>query len=134
MGCQGVWVGSAFLTTPEAETEHWKKVEITKANDEATTCSRTYTGKNARSLKNEWIKAWKDEGPAPLGMPLQFILSRETLTRAREDDRRLHAVMVGEAAGMLNEIKPAAQVVAKMAGQAEEILERMGKFGTSVGT
>ncbi len=131
MGCQGVWVGSAFLTTDEAETEHWKKIEITKANDESTTCSRTYTGKNARSLKNEWIREWKERGPAPLPMPLQFILSRETLTQAREDDARLHAVMVGEAAGMLNEIKPAAQVVAEMAAQAESILERMGQQGNA---
>lgn len=134
MGCQGVWCGSAFLTTDEAETEHWKKVEITRANDESTTCSRSYTGKHARGLKNEWIRAWNESGLTPLPMPLQFILSRDTLMEAREDDRRLHAVMVGEAAGMLNEIKPAAQVVAEMTSQAESILGRMGRFEFSKGT
>jgi NAD(P)H-dependent flavin oxidoreductase YrpB (nitropropane dioxygenase family) len=53
MGCQAVWCGSAFLPTEEANIDQWRKERITQADDSATVTSKTYTGKNCRSLKNE---------------------------------------------------------------------------------
>ena len=90
--------------------------------------SKTYTGKNCRSLKNDWIKAWQQEGPEPLPMPLQFLVSQPALMDAKPDDTRIQPVMVGQVAGMLNAIKPAAQVVEEMATGAEAVLDRVGQF------
>lgn len=128
MGCQAVWCGSAFLPTEEANIDTWRKERITQADDSATVTSKTYTGKNCRSLKNEWIKAWQEGPVEPLPMPLQFLLSQPALLDAKPDDVRIQPVMVGQVAGMLNEIKPAAQVVEEMVAGAVSILERLGRF------
>jgi NAD(P)H-dependent flavin oxidoreductase YrpB (nitropropane dioxygenase family) len=47
---------------------------------------------------------------------------------AKPDDIRIQPVMVGQVAGLLNEIKPAAQVVEEMVAGAEAIFERVGNF------
>jgi len=124
MGCEAVWCGSAFLPTVEANIDQWRKERITEADDSATVTSRTYTGKNCRSLKNDWIKAWADGPVEPLPMPLQFLVSQPALMDAKPDDARIQPVMVGQVSGLLNEIKPAQQVVEEMAHQADRILSQ----------
>ena len=128
MGCQAVWCGSAFLPTEEANIDPWRKKRITEADDNATVTSKTYTGKNCRSLKNEWIKAWEDSSLEPLPMPLQFLVSQPALMDAKPDDTRIQPVMVGQVAGLLDKIRPAAEVVEKMVSEAEAILDRIGRF------
>lgn len=128
MGCEAVWCGSAFLPTEEANIDEWRKKRITEAGDNATVTSKTYTGKNCRSLKNEWIKAWQESSLEPLPMPLQFLVSQSALMDAKPDDTRIQPVMVGQVAGLLNTIKPAAEVVEEMVSGAEAILDRVGQF------
>lgn len=129
MGCQGVWVGSAFLAAEEANMETWRKERIVAAGDDSTVCSKTYTGKNCRSLKNEWIKAWEESPLEPLPMPLQFIVAGEALSQAAPDDDRVQPVMVGQVAGLVRGIRPAAEIVRSMTAEAEAIVERLALTG-----
>ncbi len=84
-----------------------------------------WVGKNCRSLKNEWINAWANGPVEPLSMPLQFLVSQPALMDAKPDVPRIQPVMVGQVSGLLNEIKPARQVVEDMANQATEVLSRI---------
>src|SRR5674476_1542997 len=82
LGAQGVWCGSVWLTTDEAETHPTVKKKMLAATSADTLRSRSLTGKHARMLKTAWTEEWeRAETPDPLGMPLQPILSAEAQRR-----------------------------------------------------
>jgi NAD(P)H-dependent flavin oxidoreductase YrpB (nitropropane dioxygenase family) len=127
-GCQGVWVGTRFLATPEADIPQWKKEAIVAAADDSTVRSRSYTGKPARMIKNAWTEQW-EKGPfQPLPMPLQGALISPFMN-ACEDRRDLQPNAAGQGSGLINEIKPAAKVVEDMISEAEEIFARFATDG-----
>ncbi len=75
LGAQGVWCGSVWLTTEEAETHPVVKEKFLAATSSDTIRSRSRTGKHARQLKTAWTEEWdRPDTPDPLGMPLQPIL------------------------------------------------------------
>ena len=103
LGAQGVWMGSIWLATAESNSSPEGIEAYMEATSSDTVRSRSYTGKPARMLRNAWTDAWEDpDGPGPLGMPLQNILTAEAnariaarapqgpRVRARRPDRREH--------------------------------------------
>jgi NAD(P)H-dependent flavin oxidoreductase YrpB (nitropropane dioxygenase family) len=122
LGAQGVWCGSVWLTTDEAETHPIVKRKFLAATSSDTVRSRSRTGKPARQLRTAWTDEWDNpETPAPLGMPLQPILVNEALARIdhaayREGSgaEQLTNYFVGQVVGTMNETKSAAQVVFDM--------------------
>lgn len=121
LGAQGVWCGSVWLTTEEAETHPTVKQKFIEATSADTVRSRSRTGKPARQLKSAWTEEWDDTELPPLGMPLQPILTARALARI---DRSAHLsgsgaeklanYFVGQIVGNMNEVKPAATVVFEM--------------------
>jgi NAD(P)H-dependent flavin oxidoreductase YrpB (nitropropane dioxygenase family) len=60
----------------EAENTPVQQAAYVKAGSRDTVRSRSFTGKPARMLRNDWTEAWENpENPKPLGMPLQFMVS-----------------------------------------------------------
>ena len=118
LGAQGVWCGSVWLTTEEAETHPVVKEKFLAATSADTLRSRAKTGKPARQLRSSWTDEWADPGnPDPLAMPLQMILVGEAEARiarsagSSDGARRLINYFVGQAVGQMNESKSATQVV-----------------------
>ena len=71
LGAQGVWCGSVWLTTDEAETHPAVKEKFLRAHSTDTIRSRSRTGKPARQLRTAWTDEWdRPDTPDPLGMPL----------------------------------------------------------------
>jgi NAD(P)H-dependent flavin oxidoreductase YrpB (nitropropane dioxygenase family) len=128
LGAAGVWCGSVWLTTEEAETHPVVKEKFLAATSADTVRSRSRTGKPARQLRSAWTDEWDDpETPMPLGMPMQPVLVDEALRRIdRAAHRkgsgaeRLANYYVGQIVGAMNQSKPAAQVVYEM---IEEFIE-----------
>ena len=122
LGASGVWCGSVWLTTEEAETHPTVKDKFLDATSADTIRSRSRTGKPARQLKSAWTQEWENpETPMPLGMPMQPILVDKALARidrAASDPTSgaadLANYFVGQIVGNMNESKPAAQVVFDM--------------------
>ena len=82
LGAQGVWCGSVWLTTEEAETHPVVREKFLKASSSDTVRCRSMTGKPARQLRSAWTEAWNDPAnPDPLPMPLQPRLTREAQAR-----------------------------------------------------
>ena len=78
LGAQGVWCGSVWLTTEEAETHPVVKEKFLAATSSDTVRSRSKTGKPARQLRSAWTDEWDDPAnPDPLRMPLQPVLVAE---------------------------------------------------------
>ncbi len=122
LGAQGVWCGSVWLTTEEAETHPTVKDKFLTASSGDTIRSRSRTGKPARQLKSAWTEEWENPAtPMPLGMPAQPILVDRAIARidrAAADPEsgaaKLANYFVGQIVGNMNESKPAAQVVFDM--------------------
>jgi NAD(P)H-dependent flavin oxidoreductase YrpB (nitropropane dioxygenase family) len=128
LGASGVWCGSVWLTTDEAETHPVVKEKMLGATSADTLRSRSLTGKPARMLRSAWTDEWdRPDTPDPLGMPLQSILAAEAQRRIHRaahtkgsGAEQLSNYFVGQIVGTMNQRKKAGQVVYDM---VEEFIE-----------
>jgi NAD(P)H-dependent flavin oxidoreductase YrpB (nitropropane dioxygenase family) len=133
LGAQGVWCGSVWLTTEEAETHPAVKDKFLAATSKDTVRSRSRTGKHARQLVTAWTQEWdREDTPDPLGMPLQPMLVDDAIRRidraAHQEGTGAHRLanyFVGQVVGAMNESKPAARVVYEMIEEFIESVERL---------
>ena len=127
LGAQGVWLGSLWLTTAESSASPAVLQAYLEATSADTVRSRCYTGKPARMLKNKWTDAWSDpEGPGPLGMPLQNILTSEANARISRSDRTdIQFAPVGQIVGRMNEVRPVRDVIFNLVEEYVETVERL---------
>ena len=127
LGAQGVWLGSLWLTTAESDSSPAVLGAYLDATSADTVRSRCYTGKPARMLRNAWTDAWTgDEGPGPLGMPLQNILTSEANARiARSGRKDLAFAPVGQIVGRMNQVRPVRDVMYQLVEEYIETVERL---------
>lgn len=133
LGAQGVWTGSVWLMTEEAETHPVVKEKFKKATSADTLRSRSITGKHARQLKSAWTDAWEDpDNPEPLPMPLQGKLVKTVkekidigASQGNPGAIQLINYFVGQNVGMLHEEKPAAEVFRQLTKQWEETMKEL---------
>ncbi|MGZ8815783.1 MAG: NAD(P)H-dependent flavin oxidoreductase [Mycobacterium sp.] len=134
LGAQGVWMGSAFLTSAEYDLGHRKPSGVStiqeallRANSGDTVRRRIYTGKPARLLKSKWTDAWDEpDAPEPLPMPLQNILVSGAHQRMNEaKDPTAVAMPVGQIVGRMNEIRPVADIISELVSGFEDATNRL---------
>lgn len=127
LGAEGVWTGSIWLTVEEADTPAAARDKILAATSRDTVRSRSWTGKPARLLKNEWTDAWEAaDSPGTLPMPLQFMLVSDALRRiGRSDAKELATFPAGQIIGTMNDVKPARQVVFDLVEGYIEAMDRL---------
>ena len=132
LGAEGVWCGSVWLTTEEAETQPTVKKKFLAASSGDTIRSRSLTGKPARMLRSAWTDEWeKPDAPPPLPMPLQSALVAEAQvrvgrasTREGSGAEKLANYFVGQVVGQMNQVRPARQVVLDMVTEYADVAER----------
>ena len=133
LGAEGVWCGSVWLTTEEAETHPTVKQKFLAATSSDTLRSRSRTGNPARQLRSAWTDEWESpSSPGPLGMPLQPMLiaaASARIDRAAFDPSskaaQLANYFVGQVVGSMNEVKPAARVVLEMVDELIDAMTRV---------
>jgi NAD(P)H-dependent flavin oxidoreductase YrpB (nitropropane dioxygenase family) len=129
LGAQGVWVGSAFLATHEANIEEFQKKAIVESSEEGTTITRSVTGKPARYIKSKWTQAWVDAGIEPLPMPYQGAVSGPVQAAAFKQGRGdIAPGFAGQGIGMIHSIRPAREVLRDLVEGAEKALEDAARF------
>lgn len=131
MGVAGVWTGSLWLTVEEAEAEPAEKKSYLDATSEDTVRSRSWTGKPARMLKNDWTDAWSDpKNPQPLGMPLQGLVTAEATRRVKRyagvaDTQKVAFNAAGQVIGMINKTERSKDVIYRLLTEYAEAVERL---------
>ena len=133
MGAAGVWTGSVWLTTAEAETTPTVKEKMLAAHSRNTVRSRSRTGKPTRQLQSAWTDAWGAAGaPDPLPMPLQGVLSKPAMEKidklaanGHEGAKELATYYVGQAVGLMNTEQSARSVVYDFMQDYAEAAERL---------
>jgi NAD(P)H-dependent flavin oxidoreductase YrpB (nitropropane dioxygenase family) len=133
LGAEGVWCGSVWLTTEEAETQPAVKQKFLTATSKDTVRSRSLTGKPARMLRTAWTDEWdREDAPPPLAMPLQSALVAEaqlriqrSATKEGSGANQLANYFVGQIVGAMNTVKPARQVVLDMVEEYIDAAEKV---------
>ena len=132
LGAQGVWIGSLWLTTEEAETHPVVKEKFLRATSSDTIRSRSLTGKPARQLRSAWTDAWEDpSNPDPLPMPLQPRLVREAQARISRTAHKsagaaqLSNYFVGQIVGSMNHTKSVRSVMQELVLEYADTMERL---------
>jgi NAD(P)H-dependent flavin oxidoreductase YrpB (nitropropane dioxygenase family) len=137
LGAEGVWCGSVWLTTEEAETPPVVKDKFLAASSSDTVRSRSMTGKPARMLRTAWTDEWdRPDSPAPLGMPLQTALISDSQLRINQaaghpgaKARELATYFVGQVVGSLDRVRPTRAVVLDM---VEEFIDTIARLESLV--
>ncbi|NBM19782.1 nitronate monooxygenase family protein [Streptomyces sp. GC420] len=130
LGAQGVWLGSLWLTTTEAEL-HSRALtaKLLAAGSGDTVRSRALTGKPARQLRTGWTDAWDDpDGPGTLPMPLQGLLVADAVSRIqRYEVEPLLGTPVGQIVGRMNSERPVQEVFDDLTRGFERAIDRVNR-------
>ncbi|MEV1021171.1 nitronate monooxygenase family protein [Streptomyces sp. NPDC050264] len=131
LGAQGVWLGSVWLTTTEADMSSPALTrKLLAAGSGDTVRSRALTGKPARQLRTEWTDAWDDPaGPGTLPMPLQGLLVAEAVSRIQKYEvEPLLGTPVGQIVGRMNEERSVQAVFDELTRGFERAIDRVNRI------
>lgn len=127
LGAVGVWIGTRFIATTEAFGHDNYKRRIVAIDEEGTVVHRGATGKPCRAIRNDFTREWERRTADILPFPVQAQrVGFPAAIRAREegDVENGHAAC-GQSAGLIHEIVPARDVIARMVEEAESVLARL---------
>ncbi|MEU0898219.1 NAD(P)H-dependent flavin oxidoreductase [Streptomyces massasporeus] len=131
LGAQGVWLGSIWLTTTEADLHSPALTrKLLAAGSGDTVRSRALTGKPARQLRTEWTDAWDDPaGPGTLPMPLQGLLVAEAVSRIQKYEvDPLLGTPVGQIVGRMNSERSVQAVFDDLTRGFEQAVDRVNRI------
>jgi NAD(P)H-dependent flavin oxidoreductase YrpB (nitropropane dioxygenase family) len=131
LGAQGVWLGSVWLTTTEADMHSRALTEkLLAAGSGDTVRSRALTGKPARQLRTEWTDAWDDpSGPGALPMPLQGLLVADAVSRIQKYEvGPLLGTPVGQIVGRMNSERGVQQIFDELTSGFERAIDRINRI------
>jgi NAD(P)H-dependent flavin oxidoreductase YrpB (nitropropane dioxygenase family) len=131
LGAQGVWLGSVWLTTTEADLHSPALTrKLLAAGSGDTVRSRALTGKPARQLRTAWTDAWDDPaGPGALPMPLQGLLVAEAVSRIQKYEvDPLLGTPVGQIVGRMNSERSVRAVFDDLTRGFEQAVHRLNRI------
>jgi len=119
MGAAGVWTGSVWLASTDAETPQAFREKMVAASSRDTIRSTSRTGKPSRQLRSAWHRAWHGaDAPASLPMPMMAMISVPAfrlIDKAAEAGNPqaldLMSYWVGQGVGLVDSIRSAASIV-----------------------
>lgn len=134
LGAQGVWIGTRFIASTEAHAGQAYREAVVAAQDVDTVRTRCYSGKPMRVMSNPYVADWESRPQEIQPFPLQAMHSTQTgvmggiggQIEGLDPDRSCFAM--GQSAGGVHDIKPAAQIVAEMVAEAEAAIDRMARL------
>ncbi len=130
LGADGVLLGTRFLATNEAPLPDGYKRAIVESDGHDTLLSeipdiasdRVWPGAYARVRRNAFVEAWAGrEGE----LRRRWREVQPQLRAAREAGDAAHGtLLIGQDAGLIDEIEPAGALVVRLAAEAEDVLRR----------
>lgn len=136
-GAQGVWMGTRFIASTEANAGRFYKEALVKAGETDTIISRCYSGKTMRVIRNPYVDDWERRPQDIAPFPQQAIISAQsgvTATLAgspEEADPARMCMPAGQGTGSIHDIVPAAEIVRRVMAEAEATIGRLGHLRTA---
>lgn len=132
LGADGIWVGTRFIATPEAYGVPGYKDMLLGAQEDSTVISRGFTGKTCRVLRNGYTQYWEEHPDELQPFPQQFIRSMNDGANHlglgpdfTEVDTDREFFPAGQGVGAIEQLEPAADLVARFVTEAEAVLDRV---------
>jgi NAD(P)H-dependent flavin oxidoreductase YrpB (nitropropane dioxygenase family) len=137
LGAVGVWMGTAFLATPEAfhdsvrfgwmtqgDADYYQGT-ILKASEDDAIISRVKTGKTCRVYGSPLLDMWKRSGLKTLPYQLQTIIMSELETAMMAAGKYEYVLHVGgQVAGHIDRLKGAGDLVREVIELAVTIIRK----------
>jgi enoyl-[acyl-carrier protein] reductase II len=131
LGAQGVWMGTRFIAASESHAAQMYRDAITSATDEDTVRTRCYSGKPMRVKKNPYVDDWERRPQDIQQFPMQAMVSVQAgvmggiggQMEGLDADKSCFAM--GQSAGGVRAVKPAADIVADIMAEAHAAISRM---------
>lgn len=138
LGATGVWMGTRFIASTEAHAGELYRQAILEAADEDTVRTRSYSGKPMRVKKNPYVEEWETRPQDIQPFPMQAMLSSRAgvmggiggQIEGLDPDRSCFAM--GQSAGGVHEVLPAAEIVAQLLKEADAAIDRVAKLRAGV--
>lgn len=135
LGADGIWVGTRFIATPEAQAVPGYKDRILSSREDGTVITRAYTGKTCRVLRTSYAEEFERAGGVAEPFPGQVIrsmtdganhLGGDEHTVGVDPDREF--MPAGQGIGAIDELVPAGELVHRFVTEAEATLERVASL------
>ncbi len=126
LGAEGVQLGTRFLAAEECQIHPTYKQLVVDAKDTDSIVTGRYTGHPCRSVKTKFSKRLASGESNGTITPEQFEeITLGSLRKAVQDGNLDEgSFLCGAIAGMINEVKPAKDIIEEMFAQAEKLLGR----------
>ncbi|OCF45043.1 2-nitropropane dioxygenase [Kwoniella heveanensis CBS 569] len=124
-GAEGVWVGTRFVASSEAAAPKKHKELILSADHGDANTTLIYTGRPLRVRQTEYVKSWNSRQDEVLALTKQGKLPHELeLEKHPEKSIEGRPWLMGDVSAMINEVKPAKDIIDEMVSDAKALLER----------
>lgn len=126
LGAEGIQVGTRFLACEECKIHPTYKELVIDAKDTDSVVTGRYTGHPCRNVKTKFAKRLATGEKDGSLTPDEFEQLTVGALRKAVQDGNLDegSFLCGAIAGMINEVKPAKDIVEEMFAQAEKLLGR----------
>ncbi len=132
LGAQGVWMGTRFIASTEARAARAFKERIVGADGSETRITRCYSGKPMRVLTNPYVEERERHPETIQPFPAQMIESAQAGVLGYAQDATTDpgrtAMPAGQGVGAIHEVRPVAEIMARMVEEARETLARLGRL------
>ena len=129
LGADGVWVGTRFIATPEANTGVGFKDALLRSREDDTVISKAFSGKPMRVVRNEMSTHFEQHPEELKPFPEQLLaaieggylhLGANETTDGVDPDRECFPA--GQAVGGIDALVPAGELVVRIVEEAEVAL------------
>ncbi len=130
-GAQGIWMGTRFIASTEANAADAYKQTIIEAAETDTIVSRCYSGKTMRVRTNDYVEDWEKRADEIKRFPAQAQISSQAgvMTALGGQTAGVNpardALPMGQGAGAIHEVLPCADIVKNTMAEAEEVIGKL---------
>ncbi|MEW6231794.1 MAG: enoyl-[acyl-carrier-protein] reductase FabK [Chloroflexota bacterium] len=130
LGARGVQMGTRFVCSQECIAHPEYKRKIVEAKDRSTVTTGHRLGHPVRAIENRFTRHFaelEERHEISEQELIEFGTGKLRLS-AIEGDVENGSVMAGQVSGLINDIRPAREIIASMVREAEEIITGLQRF------
>ncbi len=128
LGAEGVQVGTRFMCADECTIHPAVKQSVVRAKDRDTVVTGRSTGHPVRVIKNKLSKQIMELDRENKPEEIEALGAGKLALAMRHGDTDMGSLMAGQAAAMVCAVQPAAEIVAEMMAEAEDVMTRLANL------
>jgi enoyl-[acyl-carrier protein] reductase II len=126
LGAEGVQVGTRFMCATECTIHDDVKKKVVGAKDRDTVVTGYSTGHPVRVIKNKLSRQIEELDRANNPEEVERLGSGKLALAMREGDTSHGSLMAGQAAALVEQVEPAAAIIADIMAEAETVMAGLG--------